>query len=332
MNKFTDIINKIGKDISKDLSKIYDHFSLSGKILFFVIIILCLIIFFKSLNGGKNNQTILFFKEGFVEKPDEFTFKQGPEVYDDFYSSIYDYLVFSNVKNDYEIGQIINKTSPTHESIILDIGSATGHHVASLAKRGLKATGLDNSAAMIKQAKENYPKYDFVLGDAMNADEFQANSFTHILCLYFTIYYMKDKDRFFQNCFNWLMPGGYLVIHLVDREMFDPIIPPANPLMLLTPQRYAKKRITTSAVTFDDFKYDSNFELNQSNNEAVFIEKFKNKNTGKVFRKQEHKMYMELEEDILRMAQDKGFIVQGKIDLIKSGYEYNSLYILTKPN
>ena len=39
MNKFTDIINKIGKDISKDLSKIYDHFSLSGKILFFVIII-----------------------------------------------------------------------------------------------------------------------------------------------------------------------------------------------------------------------------------------------------------------------------------------------------
>jgi SAM-dependent methyltransferase len=170
------------------------------------------------------------------------------------------------------------------------------------------------------------------LGDAMNDDQFSTGSFTHILCLYFTIYYMKDKDRFFANCFNWLMPGGYLVVHLVNREMFDPIIPPANPLMLLTPQRYAKKRITSSAVTFDDFKYDSDFVLNPDNNEAKFVEKFKNKNTGKVFRKQEHQMYMEPEEDILRMAQDKGFIVQGKIDLIKSGYEYNSLYILTKPN
>ena len=328
MNQLTDIINKIGKDINK----IYDSFSLSGKILFFVIIILCLIAFFKSLNEGKNNQVGSFFKEGFVEKPDVFTFKNGKEVYDDFYSNIYDYLVFSNVKNDYEIGQIINKTSPTHESIILDIGSATGHHVAALSNHGLKVTGLDNSAAMIKQAKENYPKYDFVLGDAMNDDQFSTGSFTHILCLYFTVYYMKDKDRFFANCFNWLMPGGYLVVHLVDREMFDPIIPPANPLMLLTPQRYAKKRITSSAVTFDDFKYDSDFVLNPDNNEAVFIEKFKNKNTGKVFRKQEHQMYMEPEEDILRMAQDKGFIVQGKIDLIKSGYEYNSLYILTKPN
>ena len=328
MNQLTNIC----KDISKDISKIYDNFSLSGKILFFVIIILCLIAFFKSLNKGKNNQMGSFFKEGFVEKPDVFTFKNGPEVYDDFYSNIYDYLVFSNVKNDYEIGQIINKTSPTHESIILDIGSATGHHVAALSNHGLKVTGLDNSAAMIKQAKENYPQYDFVLGDAMNDDQFSTGSFTHILCMYFTIYYMKDKNRFFANCFNWLMPGGYLVVHLVDREMFDPIIPPANPLMLLTPQRYAKKRITTSAVTFDDFKYDSDFVLNPDNNEAVFIEKFKNKNTGKVFRKQEHQMYMEPEQDILRMAQDKGFIVQGKIDLIKSGYEYNSLYILTKPN
>ena len=318
------------KDMCKSINKIYDNFSLSGKILFFFLIFICLIAFFKSLNESKNKHK--YGLEGFVEKPDTFTFKNGPEVYDDFYSSIYDYLVFSNVKNEYEIGEIINKTKPTSESIILDIGSATGHHVASLSQKGLKVTGIDNSNAMVKQAKENYPKYDFVLGDVRNAEQFHSNSFTHILCLYFTIYYMKDKERFFENCFNWLMPGGYLVVHLVDREMFDPIIPPANPLFLLTPQRYAKKRITTSAVTFDDFKYDSNFELNPTNNEAKFVEKFKNKSTGKVFRKQEHQMYMESEEDILRMAQDKGFITQGKIDLIKSGYEYNNLYIFVKPN
>jgi hypothetical protein len=31
------------------------------------------------------------------------------------------------------------------------------------------------------------------------------------------------------------------------------------------------------------------------------------------------------------MAKQSGFIVQGKIDLIKSGYEYNYLYIFVKP-
>ena len=331
MNQFTNNLKDMGESMGESMGKIYNNFSLSGKVLFFFLIFICLIAFFKMLNG-KNNQSTLFLKEGFVEKPDEFTFKGGTDVFDDFYSSIYDHLVFSNVKNDYEIGQIVNKTSPTNESIILDVGSATGHHVAALAQRGLKVTGIDNSSSMVKQAKENYPKYDFVLGDVMKSEQFQANSFTHILCLYFTLYYMKDKEHFFQNCFNWLMPGGYLVIHLVDREMFDPIIPPANPFFLLTPQRYADKRITTSTVTFDDFKYDSNFELNPSNDEAKFVEKFKNKNTGKVFRKQEHQMYMEPEKDILAMAQEVGFILQGKIDLIKSGYEYNNLYILIKPS
>jgi hypothetical protein len=33
--------------------------------------------------------------------------------------------------------------------------------------------------------------------------------------------------------------------------MFDTMIPPANPLLLLTPQRYAENRITTSKVTFE---------------------------------------------------------------------------------
>ena len=147
---------------------------------------------------------------------------------------------------------------------------------------------------MIKKAKENYPEYDFVQGDAMNAMQFQPNSFTHITCLYFTIYYIKDKTLFFNNCMKWLMGGGYLVVHLVDKYMFDTIIPAANPLLLLTPQRYAEKRITNSKVTFDDFKYQSEFQLNHQNNTAKFVETFKNKSDDKVFRKQEHQLYMEL--------------------------------------
>lgn len=312
------------KYISKPLNSIsimYNKSSTWGKVLFFVILLLIVIAIFRSNKSRK---------EGF-EQTDKFMFKTDSDIYDDFYSDIYDQLVFNNLKDDYEIGQIINSTKPTKESIILDVGSGTGHHVELLNKKGFKAIGLDNSHSMIEKAKENYPTYDFVEGDVLNAVQFQPQSFTHIMCLYFTLYYIKDKMQFFNNCMNWLMPGGSLVIHIVDRDMFDPILPPANPLLMLTPQRYAKERITKSNINFQDFKYSANFELDNKKNAAKFVEKFKNKETGKIFRKHEHKMYMESEKDILAMAKQSGFIMLGKIDLIKIGYEYQYLYILQKP-
>ena len=312
------------KYISKPLisiSSMYKKISIWGKILFFVIILLIIISIFKSIK---------LKKEGFEQK-DKFMFKTDTEVYDDFYSDIYDDLVFSNQKDDYEIGQIVNLTKPTQESIILDVGSGTGHHIGLLNKKGYKSVGLDNSHSMIEKAKKNYPDYDFVEGDVLNAMQFQSHSFTHILCLYFTLYYIKDKTQFFNYCMNWLMSGGSLVVHIVDRDMFDPILPPANPLLMLTPQRYAKERITSSKVNFQDFKYSANFEIDNGKNSAKFVEKFQNKESGKIFRKHEHKMYMEPENDILNIAKQSGFIIADKIDLIKVGYEYQYLYIFQKP-
>jgi hypothetical protein len=40
---------------------------------------------------------------------------------------------------------------------------------------------------------------------------------------------------------------------------------------------------------------------------------------------------MEPINDIINMAQDVGFIIQGKIDLVKVAYEYQYLYIFVKP-
>jgi SAM-dependent methyltransferase len=292
-----------------------------GKVLVWVILLILIIMIFKTL---KKNP-----KEGF-EQTEKFLVQRGPEVYDDFYADIYDYLVFNIIKNQYEVGEIVNKTTPSSESIILDVGCGTGHHVAELASQNLNVIGIDSSQAMIKKAKENYPNNKFEVLDALNPNAFKPNSFTHILCLYFTIYYMKDKMHFFHNCMNWLMPGGYLVIHLVNRDEFDPILPPGNPLMLVSPQKYAKKRITHTKIRFNDFSYNADFQLDKPKNIAIFNEKFKNDN-GQV-RKNEHVLYMESQKDILFMAQEAGFILQGQADLIKAQYEYQYLYILVKPN
>jgi SAM-dependent methyltransferase len=260
----------------------------------------------------------------------KFLFKQGDAIYDDFYAGIYDYLVYNAVKNDYEVGTIINSTSPTEASIIADIGCGTGNQVASLAAKNLNVIGVDISPSMIKKAKENHPSLDFRVGNALDNNLFKMNSLTHILCLYFSVYYFKDKRHFFDNCMDWLMPGGFLIVHLVDRESFDPILPPGNPLYIVSPQKYAKERITKTKVTFTDFVYNANFNLDESNNIAKFEEKFKF-DDGRV-RKQEQILYMEDTSEIVNTAQDCGFILQGKIDMVKCAYEHQYLYIFSKPS
>jgi SAM-dependent methyltransferase len=309
------------KNIIKSLGTAYNKSSLWCKVLVFITLFLLIILVFKGFDKKR---------EGFEQK-DQFLIKSGPEIYDDFYADIYDYLVFNNLKNDYEVGEIINIASPSSNSKILDIGCGTGHHVSSLGSKGLDILGIDISPSMIKTAKKNYPDYNFKVADALNGNEFERDSFTHILCMYFTIYYFNDKTQFFNNCFNWLMPGGYLIVHLVDRAHFDPILPPGNPLMYVSPQRYAKERITSTKVKFTDFSYSADFKLDESNDQAKFIEKFKNDSDGKV-RKNELTLYMPDIQQITDTAQASGFTIEAKIDLLQCQYEYQYLYVFVKPN
>jgi SAM-dependent methyltransferase len=307
--------------VFKSLATAYNKCSLWCKILMFISLLLLLVLVFKGFDRKK---------EGF-EQMDTFLIKSGSDIYDDFYSDVYDYLVFNNLKDDYEVGYIMNSASPSSQSKILDIGCGTGHHVSSLGSKGLDVLGIDISPSMIKKAKTNFPDYQFNVGDALNNHLFESNSFTHILCMYFTIYYFKDKTQFFNNCFKWLMPGGYLIVHLVEREHFDPILPPGNPLLYISPQRYAKERITSTKVKFTDFSYSADFKLDEANDKALFVEKFKNDTNGKV-RKNEHTLYMPDVQQIVDEAQACGFIVESKADLLQCQYEYQYLYVFVKPN
>ena len=307
------------------ITSIFNDLSGWAIILILVLILLIFVATFNTITNRNKSSN----QEGFIQQ-DVFTLKEGPEIYDDFYAGLYDQLVFNQAKDSYEIGEIINATKPTSESIVLDIGSGTGHHVALLEAQGVKTTGVDSSAAMVKKAEENYPQYKFVEGNVMDSSLFMPGSYTHILCLYFSIYYFKDKMAFFNNTMKWLMPGGFLVVHVVERDMFDPILPPANPLFLVSPQRYAKERITQSKVMFNNMEYVANFNLDPDKNIATFTEKFKEKDSDKT-RKNKHIFYMEPHKAIIVMAQEAGFILQGKIDLLKVGYEYQYLYIFAKP-
>lgn len=289
------------------------------------IVVILVLILFRHVNS-KSARLEAFTTE------EKFELKQGKNIYDNFYANVYDSLTYTHSKNQFEIEKIIKYTKPTGKSVILDIGSGTGHHVKQLKDAGVKdVTGVDSSEEMVKKAKELNPKNKYITGDAMKSSLFSSNKFTHITCLYFTIYYFQNKRAFFANCFNWLMPGGKLTIHLVDKAMFDPILPPANPLLVVSPQRYAKNRITHSNIVFDEFKYGSNFELDKNSDNALFVEKFTTRKEGKLFRKNKHELFMTDISNILAIARKVGFIEAQKVDMVRAEYEYQYLYILQKP-
>tara|TARA_B110000261_G_scaffold144246_1_gene166794 strand:+ start:272 stop:1219 length:948 start_codon:yes stop_codon:yes gene_type:complete len=257
--------------------------------------------------------------------------KTGNGIYDDFYSNVYDKLVFCKVKNDFEIGAIMKQTNPNKNSKILDIGSGTGHHVDAFASNGINAVGIDVSPSMVAKSKSTYPDNNYTVGNAMETLLFPQGSFTHITCLYFTIYYIEDKRTFLKNCYDWLAPGGFLALHLVDRDKFDPILPAGDPFSIISPQRYAKKRITSTVVKFKGYDYRSNFEYNPKKDEASLNEQFKRTDTGDV-RKNEHRLFMPTQKTVLSMAKDAGFILHSQTDMMRCQYATQYIYILEKPN
>ncbi len=267
--------------------------------------------------------------EGFTQNK-KYVLKTNDNLYDNFYTRIYDKLFRDDGRIKYEIGEMVNLTKMEKDkSNILDIGSGTGHHLGILRKYGFNnLTGIDNSKNMIVHSKRKYPDINFMNGDGTISNLFPPNHFTHIFTLYFTIYYIKDKQTFFNNCYTWLMPGGYLVLHLVNKNRFNPVLNPADPLFLLDIQKYAKDRITTSNIRFNNFQYKSDFKLN--GNQGIFKEKFKDNTTHNV-RENEHIFYMEKQRDIIELAKNAGFILHGKVDMHTIEYNNQYLYIMYKP-
>ena len=268
-------------------------------------------------------------REGFTQQK-KFVLKEGIDCYDGFYSEIYDDLVYDEVKNDFEVGELERLIKPTRKSRILDIGSGTGHHVNLMKKLGAHSEGVDISPSMVEISQRKYKDCKFKQGNALDNMLYPRNSFSTITCFYFTIYYMEDKQKFINNVYDWLMPGGYFVLHLVNRDKFDPILNTADPLHIVSAQKYAKKRITNSLVKFKDFQYKANFELDKENNLAEFKEDMIDDKTKNV-RQNIHKLYMIPQKKIISMAKQVGFILQGKIDLVQTQYGYQYLYLMYKP-
>ena len=136
------------RNIVKQMKKLMRNFNKSPIWFKLTLFFMTILILFLTANRMHPTQ------EGFTQEK-KFVLRKNNNVYDTFYASIYNDLVYDAIKNEYEVGEIINTTHPNEQSIILDIGSGTGQHVALLNDKGYSAVGVDISPAMVKQAKKN---------------------------------------------------------------------------------------------------------------------------------------------------------------------------------
>jgi ubiquinone/menaquinone biosynthesis C-methylase UbiE len=300
-----------------------NYFLLKVLIIVTFIYILCLI--WKRFNRYERRN------EGFTQNA-PYIIKKNDEIYDEFYVEIYDELHRPKQRISHELINVINTTKPTvRNSNFLDIGSGTGIVVKILADAGYKAHGVDKSKDMIEHAEEKYPDCSFKEGDVLEPMCFDKKSFSHILCSYFTIYHFADKITLFRNCYNWLLPNGYLILHLVDIDKFDAISPAAKANLVVNPHKYEKKRITKSSVRFDNYEYNLSYDYRKiAEKELYRTEKFKDPSTGNV-RENELLMHIDTPENILKLAKYCGFVLHAEFNMKDNlDDEYQYIYILER--
>jgi len=270
--------------------------------------------------------------EGFANEDQDSVVILGNEhLFDAFYAKVYDEVTDGAVREETEVTFTLNwaKTFRPEAKMIqaLDVGCGTGGAVNLLKKAGCaKAIGLDASDAMVAAARTKYPKGDYRVGDVELVGQFAAGEFNLATMYYFTLYYLRDRTSAFRNLFNWLQPGGCLVLHLVNREKFDPILEAASPFVAFSVQKYSKERVTKSKVVFDKFTYEADFQLEGA--QAEFREHFKFKD-GKE-RKQVHHLRMPTMEEVVAEAEQNGFLYKQFIDLTPIGYEYQYLFCFVR--
>ena len=262
-------------------------------------------------------------KEGFNQER-AFVLKREQDIYDDLYVDMYDNLKDTEHRSESELIQILKMTEPTTKhSNFLDIGSGTGYIVNQLNAAGFRAYGLDKSKSMVKYCELKYPNIEIKQGDVFDPMNFDRATFSHILCTNFTIYEFKDKLSFFKNCKAWLMPHGYLILHLVKPDKFNITNPNREPTD-------AKNRELETAANFDDYSYKAYYD-NSNPTSMTFTETFIDKKT-KHIRQNEQTLYMDSIENIEKMAVSVGFIFHGKVNMKKcsNGDENQYLYILER--
>lgn len=221
--------------------------------------------------------------------------KEGFKVLNDI--SVYDKL-YDSFQLNYQIGKLRNHL----KNKILEIGCSNGQLTNKLYRHGYQIEGVDNNDKNIEFCKKKYNLL-FRHGDILEPMLYHLNSFQTILCLNLNIYKINSLSTFFQNCIDWLNPGGKLCIHMVNPSKLKNIFK----------SRYNLNGISTYHPKLTQIS-DTDFILK----EYIMYDN--------------HQYYYETSftmypiSTILQFATQQGFIIESLLDINK----YEKIYIFKK--
>jgi ubiquinone/menaquinone biosynthesis C-methylase UbiE len=103
---------------------------------------------------------------------------------------------------------------------ILDAGCGAGLPAAKfLIENGFDVIGIDFSDEMLKLARTNVPKADFIEMNITDLD-FPDNYFDGLISLYVIIHIPREKHKeIFQQFYRILKPGGILLVTMGSEEL-----------------------------------------------------------------------------------------------------------------
>lgn len=268
--------------------------------------------------------------EGF-QQDERFVAKYDNEIYDEFYTNIYDNIHLPEQQLSAFIKSIKMTLPSIQNSRFLDIGCGTGVLTNELDRLGYNIYGIDKSSDMVNHCHNKYKGLNVKCDDFMNPMAYDKGTFTHVLCSDNTIYHFKDKVTFFRNCYLFMKPNAYLIIHLIDVDKFDPISPIGRPLLMDNAQKYSDERITVTEVDFVDFTYKSAFDFSDKNS-IIITETFVDKSFSKSsIRQNQQTLYTESIDIVVNCAKYAGFLVVGQMNMKESvGDENQFIFVFER--
>jgi ubiquinone/menaquinone biosynthesis C-methylase UbiE len=259
------------------------------------------------------------------------------EIYDETYASIYDSLWNSNERIKYEQVSIQDMSladRQTSDIRVLDMCCGTANHACFFRDLGVSYLGVDKSDAMITKARERCSSAKFNKGDVTLPQLFSPKSYSHCLLLGFSIYMFQNPRVLSDNAYQWLQPGGYFVVHLVDPDKFDPLHDLSSPFAAFSLQKYNIERQSESVVYFDKFKYTGKLVKKPNEDDASYDEVFSYydaaDNEGVKYRENKLSLNMPSKERMIDIIKTSGFTHVESVDLVRAGKEYQYLVYFTK--
>lgn len=275
-------------------------------------------------------------QEGF-ENEGSITYEDPEQIYDDTYASIYD-LIWNPMDMLKYIQVSMQDISladwPKSSVKVLDMASGTGPHACWFKGLGVDYTGVDISESMLAKGREVCPSARFQKGDITQVSMFSPKSFSHVLLLGFSIYEFQNPKVLSDNAYQWLQPGGYFIVHLVDPDNYDPVHKLASPFAAFSLQKYSYERQTKSDIFFDQFKYIGKLNKKKGEDDAVYEEVLsyydKTNNNGIKYRENKHHWNMPSKERMIDIIRSSGFRFEEAVDLVRCGQEYQYIVYFTK--